>query len=280
MKTLALVWFSATVLLAAATPKRIVSLSPSTTEILYGIGVFANVVAVSQFDTYPREVSRLPRVGGWQTTDVEKIVALHPDLVVLTKAQEPFIADKLTAFSVRFVGVPSDTLADVFAAIDVVGKATGRAKEAGDLIKKTRDSLDAVRVATRNVPHRSVLLVVNRTPGTLNDVYVATSGSFLIDLIDIAGGRSVAVPAKEGYGRLSKEAMLTLNPDIIIDLVHWKNAALSERVGEAWNDLPELRAVRQKHIYPVDDEFIPHPSQFVAHTAEVFLRILHPEMKR
>lgn len=264
----------ATLFAAAAPPKRIVSLSPSTTEILYGVGAFPNVVAVSQFDTFPREVAKLPRVGGWQTTDVEKIVALHPDLVVLTEAQKPFIADKLGAFSVPSVAVPSDSLQDVFSAIDLIGKATCREAKAEELVRKTKASLEAIRESTRGAPRRSVLLVVNRTPGTLNDLYVATKGSFLIELLEVAGGYSAAAPAKEGYGRLSKEAILKLNPDVIIDLVHWKNASLSEKVGEAWNDLPELKAVKSKHVFPVDDEFVPHPSQFVVHTAELFRRTL------
>jgi iron complex transport system substrate-binding protein len=274
MKTVAFAFFAIAGLIAAPAPKRIVSLSPSTTEILYGLGAFPNVVAVSQFDKFPREVAKLPRVGGWQTTDVEKIVTLHPDLVVLTEAQRQFIADKLSAFSIPSVAVPSDTLADVFTAIGIIGKATSRETQADALIRTTRASLDAIRRSTEHAPRRSVLLVVNRTPGTLNDLYVATKGSFLIELLEIAGGRSAAAPAKEGYGKLSKEAILTLNPDVIIDLVHWRNASLSERVGEAWNDLPELKAVRTKQVFPVDDEFVPHPSQFVAHTAELFRRIL------
>ena len=90
----------------------------------------------------------------------------------------------------------------------------------------------------------------------------------------------MASPARTGYGKISKEAVLTLNPEIVIDLVHVSNSKLGEHAAEAWNDLPELRAVREKHVYAVDDLFIPHPSQFVTHTAALFERILHPEAIR
>jgi iron complex transport system substrate-binding protein len=259
-------------------PHRIVSLSPSTTEILSGVGAFAQVVAVSQYCTYPPAVSKLPRVGGWETSDAEKIVALRPDLVVLTRAQEPFIADKLRAFSLRWIAVPSDTLSDTFTAIDMIGKATGHETKAHELSAQTRASLDRTRNETKGLPPRSVLLVVSRTPGSLSDLYVATKGSYLVDLLEIAGGRSVAAPDKAGYSKLSKEALLSLNPDVIIDMVHTATSNLGERTLEVWNDLPELQAVHNKRVYSLDDQFVVHPSQFVAHTAEVFERLLHPEL--
>lgn len=263
---------------SGAPPRRIVSLSPSTTELLYGVGAFPHVVAVSQYCTYPREVAKLPRVGGWQTSSIESIVATRPDLVVLTKAQEPFIADKLTAFGIHWIGVPSESLADVFTAIYDIGAATGNREQAAILARQTRSALDAIRSATKALPRPTVLLTVSRTPGSLSDLYVATQGSYLIDLIDVAGGRTVTAPARNGYGKISKEAVLTLNPDLIIDLVHNSSSKLAEHNAAAWNDLPELKAVRDKRIYSVDDEFVPHPSQFVTHTAEVFERILHPDV--
>ncbi len=260
-------------------PQRIVSLSPNTTELLYGVGAFPRVVAVSQYCSYPPEVAKLPRVGGWQDSNIEKIVATRPDLVVLTKAQEPFIADRLQVFGIRWIAVPSESLSDVFAAINEIGEATGNQKQASELARQTRSSLDIIHAATKSLPQTTVLLVISRTPGSLTDLYAATEGSYLADLIRIAGGRSIATPAPSGYAKMSKEAVLALNPDVIIDLVHSSESRLAENRAEVWNDLPELKAVRARHIYSVDDEFVPHPSQFVVHTAEVFEHILHPEAR-
>jgi iron complex transport system substrate-binding protein len=262
---------------AADSPQRIVSLSPNTTEMLYGIGAFGRVVAVSRYCSYPPEVSKLPRVGGWQDASIESIAAQRPDLVVLTKAQEPFIADRLRTFGIRWVAVPSESLADVFTAMQQLGAATGNREQAADLERRTRSSLDAIRAATRNLPRRSVLLVVNHAPGSLSDLYAATQGSYLIGLIEIAGGRSVTTRAPTGYAKISKEAVLALNPDVILDLVHHSRSEFAEHAEVTWSDLPELKAVRTKQVYPIDDEFVVHPSQFVAHTAKLFESILHPD---
>jgi iron complex transport system substrate-binding protein len=276
-RRLLLFFVAAALLSAAAAPQRIVSLSPNTTEILDGIGAFKQVVAVSRYCTYPAQVAKLPRVGGWQDASIESIAAQRPDLVVLTKPQEPFVADRLRAFGISWTAVPSQTLADVFTAIDQLGAATGHRDSAAELARRTRSSLNAVRTATEHLPQWTVVLVVSRSPGTLSDLYVATAGSYLVDLLQIAGGRSVTSPAPSGYAKLSKEALLELNPDVILDMIHRVGSRLSEKPLDIWNDLPELKAVKTRRVYLVDDEFVPHPSQFVAHTAQLFASILHPE---
>ena len=90
-------------------PQRIVSLSPSVTEILYGIGAWPQVIAVSQFCTYPDDVKNKPRVNGWDKTNLEQVMALKPDFVIGVDAQEPFLRDKLTGLGVRslFVKEPN-----------------------------------------------------------------------------------------------------------------------------------------------------------------------------
>ncbi|MBV8068393.1 MAG: ABC transporter substrate-binding protein [Acidobacteriaceae bacterium] len=276
-KAPACVFLACAVLHASSLPNRIVSLSPNTTELLYGIGAFPRVVGVSQYCTYPNEVMKLPRIGGWEDSSIEKILALRPDLVVLTKPQEPFIGDALRNFHVRYVAVPSESLEDVYRAIQMIGGETGNEKDAAELSRHIRTSLDVIRSATRDLPKPSVLVSVGHTPGTLSDLYVATEGSYLVDLITFAGGRSVAPPDRLGYGKISKEAVMKLNPEVIIDLVPGVNAKHAEEAVADWSDLPELRAVREKRVYSITDPFAVHPSQFVTHTAELFEGILHPE---
>jgi iron complex transport system substrate-binding protein len=261
-------------------PQRIISVSPNVTEMLYGVGAFDRVVAVSDYCTYPPAVKSLPRVGGWQTSNLERIVALHPDLVILTDAQAPFLEAQLRQLGFRSLVIPSHSLNDVFVAIEKIGSATGRVQQAAALAQQTRASLDAVRNKTKNAPPRSVLFVVDRTPGALRDLYVATQGSYLDELIEIAGGKSIAALAKSGYAKISKEAVLALNPEIIIDMVHVPKGRLRENLMIVWNDLPELRAVREKHIYPVSEEFIPHASQFVADAAKLLAGLIHSDLYR
>ena len=258
-------------------PQRIVSLSPSVTEILYGVGAWPQVIAVSQFCSYPEDVKNKPRVSGWDKTNLEQVMALKPDFVIGVDAQEPFLKDKLNGLGVRSLFLKSQTLADIFASIEEIGRATGHEQEATDLSAKTQREIDAVRKAVADRPHPRVLCVVDRVPGTIRDLYTATRGSYLDELITIAGGESIAPVVEHGYGKINKEAVLTLNPEVIIDMVQSSKGNFGEDPVAVWNELGEVRAVRDKRIYSMTEPSVIHPSQFIGNTAQVFARAFHPE---
>lgn len=258
-------------------PQRIVSLSPSVTEILYGVGAWPQVIAVSQFCSYPDDVKNKPRVNGWDKTNLEQVMALKPDFVIGVDAQEPFLRDKLTGLGVQSLFVKSQTLADIMASMREIGRGTDHEQEAADLSAKTQAEIDTVRKTVGDRPHPRVLCVVDRVPGTIRDLYTATKGSYLDELIIIAGGESIAPVAENGYGKINKEAVLTLNPEVIIDMVQSSKGNFGEDPIAVWNELREVRAVRDKRIYPMTDPSVIHPSQFVGHTAQVFAKALHPE---
>ncbi|MDT7688544.1 MAG: cobalamin transport system substrate-binding protein [Acidobacteriota bacterium] len=262
----------------AVKPARIISLTPSTTEILYGVGAFDRVVAVSDYCTYPPEANRLPRVGGWNNPNMEQIASLRPDLVVFSDAQAQFVKDKLEAAGIRTLSVPSQTLEDAYASIELVGRATGDEEAATKLLKQTRDSVETVRLAAERLPRRRVLCVVDRVPGTLRDLYTAGEGSFIAQLIRIAGGDPVTPPGAERWGKIQKEAVVALDPDVVLDLMMHKEAgSYDEDTLAVWRELPTLRAVREARIYPVRDETVLHPSQLVADSAHKFAELIHPE---
>ena len=252
---------------AATTPQRIISLSPSTTEVLYGVGAFERVVAVSSYDKFPPEVSQLPKVGGWSNTNLEQVATLKPDLIVMTSSQAPLIKDKLDALGARTLVVPSYTVADALLGIEQIGAATGRDEAARTLIAETRAKLGDVRARTRDLPRLRVLCIVDRVPGTLRGLYAATHGSFFVELIEIAGGESIAPPASNGFGQISKEAVVSLNPDIIFDMLQTGDGKLAENTQDVWKELANVRAVRAGRVYRLRDESMLHPSQFVGDTA-------------
>jgi iron complex transport system substrate-binding protein len=258
---------------------RIISLSPSTTEMLYGLGLFPRVVAVSDYDDFPPEVKQLPRIGGWSNTNLEQVATLHPDLIVMTESQAPLIKDKLDALGVKTLAVPSYTVADALTGIEQIGRVTGHDAEAQRLVADVRAKLDDVRARTKDAPRVRVLCIVDRVPGTLRGLYAASSGSFFAELIDIAGGQSIAPDAPHGFGQISKEAIVALDPEIIIDLTQGQQAGqLAEDTQAVWRELPQVKAVRAGRVYAVRDTSILHPSQFVGDSARKFAALLHPEI--
>ncbi len=163
----------------AGTPQRIISASPSVTEILYGVGAFDKVVAVSDYCTYPPAVKSLPRIGGWSTPSLERVAGLRPDLVVLTDSQAPLVQDHLRDLGLKTLVTPSRTIQDVFTAMELIGRGTGHEREAGALMATTRAALERVRTRASTLSRPTVLSIVDRTPGTLRDLYAAAPGSYM-----------------------------------------------------------------------------------------------------
>jgi iron complex transport system substrate-binding protein len=262
---------------AVPIPQRIVSISPNVTEILFGVGAWPQVAAVSQYCIYPDDVKSKPRVNGWGTTNLEQITALKPDLVIGVDAQTPFLQDKLNGLGIRSLFVKTESLSDVYAAIEEIGKVSGHEQQATELLAKTQGEIEAVRKVTADRQHLKVLCVVDRLPGTIRELYTSTHGSYLDELITIAGGESIAPPGQLGWGKITKEAVVSLNPEVIIDMVQDTKGHFDEDPIAVWSELSEVRAVQNKRIYPIKDPFVIHPSQFVGHTAQVFARAIHPE---
>lgn len=270
---------SAVIAGAADVPHRIVSVSPNVTEMLYGIGAFGQVAGISDYCTYPPEVKNLPSIGGWHNPSLEKLAALKPDLVISDDGQAPFIEKNVEALGLRFLVVPNHTIRDLYSGIADLGRVTGHEEQAAKLIAQTREGLQRVSQKTAGRPAPGVILIVNRTPGTLRDLYTATEGGFLAELVAIAGGRIAAPKAPNGYGKLSKEDLLAINPDIILDFIHGSQSRFAGDPIEAWKEMPELKAVHTGQIHGVNEDYVPHASQRVVQTAELFARLIHPELK-
>jgi iron complex transport system substrate-binding protein len=256
-----------------------VSLSPNLTEIIYGVGAFDQLVGVSQYNSYPPAVSKLPVVGGWQNPDYEKLVALRPDLVMADAGQAPFLQDKCKQLGLRVMVVADAKVADIYTAITAIGQATGHEADAAKLLQTTRDGLLRVSQKAASLPKLKVVLIVDRTPGTLRDLYTGTAGSYLAELVDLAGGRIAIPPDKTGYAKLSKEDLLAADPDVILDFTHGAVGRFSGDPLEAWKEMPELKAVRTHRVCEVNEDYVPHASQRMVLTAELFARLLHPESK-
>lgn len=268
-----------------AVAQRIISLSPSVTEILHGIDAFDHVVAVSSYCEFPPEVEGLPRVGGWTDTNLEQVVALRPDLVIMTgvDAQAPLMEPKLRALGIETLAVGSQSLADIYEAIETIGEAVGKQDEARALVREMRGELADIRARTRGRPRPSVLVVVDRLPGLLRDIYIATGGSYLTELIEIAGGTPITPPAPHNYTQIGAEALMAFDPEVIFDMVQALTTPtvigggeMSEDPNAVWSAI-DVRAVESGRIYSLTNKLLVHPSQFAVEAAREFAERLHPE---
>jgi iron complex transport system substrate-binding protein len=263
----------------AAEPRRIVSLVPALTEMLFALGAGPRVVAVSSYDEFPPEVKSLPRVGALLDPDMERILALRPDLVVIygsqTDLQSQFARAGIRVFNYRHAG-----LSGVFNTLKELGAAVGRSGDADRLAREIRERLDAIQARVRGRPRPRTLLVFERDPASLRGVYVSGGVGFLHDMLEIAGGVNVFADMARESVQPSVETMLARAPDVILE-VRVKGLLAPADVAEAkrvWGALASVPAVQHGRIQILHGDHLVVPGPRVVQGTEAFARALHPDV--
>jgi iron complex transport system substrate-binding protein len=263
----------------AANPTRIVSTSPSITEILFALGLGDRVVGVSSFCRYPAAAARLPKVGSFLRPETERIARLRPDLVIVHAGPHD-VPRQLSALGIASITVDRGTLAGVYSSIRAIGAAAGVRDRASRLIDDLDARLAAVRAEAAKRPSRRVLVLVGRQPGTLSDLVGVGRGSYLNDLVSIAGGVNVLDdPRLPEYPRISMESVIRLEPDLIVDAGdigeteedHRQRQPLTERL---WRQQTQVKAGRANGVHAVTSDAFVVPGPRVVEVAETLARWL------
>ena len=268
------------VTLHAAEPARIVSTSPSITETLFAIGLGDRVVGVSTFCRYPEIVKTLPRVGTFLHLETEVIARLRPDLVIVDAGPHDVVR-QLTALGIHSVTVERGTLPGVYSSIRVIGSAAGAADRAERLVSELQRRLDRVRAAVSGRSRKKVLIVVGRRAGTLTDLVGVGSGSYLSDLVDIAGGINVlGAPGLPEYPRISMETVIRLAPDVVVDAGDMGDTPEDRLRRQAatlqlWNRQTMVAAARGHAIHAVMSDAFVVPGPRVVDVADTLAAWLH-----
>lgn len=235
---------------AALPALRIVSLAPAVTEDLFAIGAGPQVVGVDAYSRQPPAARHLPRVGTLQTANVERILALHPDLVVGI----PYEAAQLRQLSragLRVESLRVDSLADDLHGILTLGRLTGRLAPAQALVRRLRQELTAWAARAARKPTLRAFVVISTSP-----IYTAGHGSYINDLLRLANVRNVAEDLRAAWPSYSAERLLVDQPDVLV-----LPAAMPIPQTPPW---AQLDAVKQGRIVRLDDEEFLHPGPHVA----------------
>ena len=264
-----------------ARPQRIVSLIPAVTEMIYAMGDGSRVAAVSNFDHFPADVDRLPRVGGLLDPSVERILAIKPDLVIVYATQKELI-ERLDRAGIPYFSYQHRALADIMTTIRAVGARIGSAARGEAVAAEMDRTLAGIRAKTANLPHPATLLVFERDPGSLRNVYASGGYGFLHDMLEIAGGRNVFAGMKQQAVQASTEMLLTSKPDVIVELRYGdslKNADIAREL-RAWDALASIPAVRTHRVSVLTgDEFVVPGPRVVEATLKL-ARVIHPDVVR
>lgn len=256
--------------------QRIISLVPSSTEILFALGVRDRIVGASEYCNHPEEALAIPRVGDFATPSIELIVSLEPDLVFAASLHKGTV-EALEKLGIPVLALDPQNIDEICGNIELMAKAVGEKKAGEDLVKDMRQRLARVaeKVATLGEADRPVVFFEGWYPG----ISTAGAGTFIDEVITLAGGKNLAQSITR-WDNIQEEEVLARNPDFIIHgyveailndpdtITHFANR-------EGWG---AVTAVAEKNIYFIDPDIINRTSQRIVIALEDIARLLHPEL--
>jgi len=254
-------------------PKRVISLAPSITEIIFGIEQSHRLKGVTTYSDFPPDAEKLPKVGSYVHLDLEKIVALKPDLCIAIKDGNPrVIAQRLEALKIPVYAVDPNNLDTVMKTVLEIGGLLDAKEQANRLVKSMQ---------LRVQKGKSLVATTTQRPRVFFQIGVSPivsvgTGTFIHELIVIAGGINLAA-GPVPYPRFSREQVLALSPEIII-ITSMTRGAIFEEVKAEWEKWPNMPAVRNQRIFIEDSNFFDRPTPRLVDGLELLIRLIHPEL--
>jgi len=252
-------------------PKRIVSLAPNITEILFGLGLDEEVVGVSIHCNYPEKAKSKVRVGSYISIDFERVISLKPDLIIATGAgNTKEMVERLERLGFRTFVIFPKRFDDVLRSIDHLGQVVAREKEASLIIQSMKERKERVLERTKGQVCPKVFLQIGESP-----IITVGKGSFGDDLIRLAGGENIAGNDREMYPRLGMEEILKRSPEVI--LVSSMNPKGDyERILREWGRWKMIPAVKNGRVHLIDSDLIDRPAPRIISGLEEMARWIHP----
>ncbi|MEO7218758.1 MAG: helical backbone metal receptor [Gemmatimonadaceae bacterium] len=247
-------------------PHRVISLNPTTTETIFAIGAGSKLIGRSHWDEWPDAAKAVPDMGNGIGINVEQLIAAHPDLVILYASEDNrSAADRLNDAGITTLSLKIDRIADFDRAIMLLGRILGDSTAAARVADTVSATLARVDSATAPLPHPTVVWpLVDASP------MVVGGGSFMNELIDIAGGKNIYADLKQPSPVVAMEDVVQKNPEFVI---RGGEGGSTAALGGVWGAVP---AVAEGHVIIVPPTFVLRPSVQMGAAAAILARALHP----
>ena len=261
-----------------AAPGRIISLAPNITEIVFALDAGDRMVARTRYCQYPPAAQKLPQIGGITDPSPEAILALRPDLVIISKLTPLTTYQQLQRLKLPLLAIEETGLDGIYQNIEKISEAIGSPGKGKQLTKTMRESMDHLqkRAGTIAYEDRPKVLLLCGT----SSHFCAGPTSFTGEMLERIGARNIAPTITQPWPQLSVERILSQNPQvIIISLAHEKNETrLAREQLETWRKDPlwkQLDAVRQNRVHFIGENKLTIPGPRIAEAASILAKYIH-----
>ena len=255
------------------TPNRIVALAPSITEIIFALGQEDRLKGVTVYSNYPPAAAVLPKVGTYIRLDLERIVALDPDLCIAIKDGNPkAAADRLAELNIPVYAVNPRDIETVAQTVIEIGGLLNVEEKARRLSEEMHARVRQVTAQVARTTHRpGVFFQIGVSP-----IVSIGTDTFINELIVLAGGQNLAA-GSTAYPRFNREQVLALAPEVII-ITSMTRGASFDQIKAEWQHWPDIPAVRDRRIEIVDSDLFDRPSPRLVDALEMLVKLIHPEI--
>ncbi len=251
-------------------PKRIISLAPNITEILFALGMDEAIVGVTLNCNYPEKAKEKVPVGSYIRVDFERILSLKPDLVIATGAGNTReMVNRLEGLGIPTYVIFPKKFDDVLQSILHLGQVVHREERASSIIQEMKERKQKVIEKTKSLPRPRVFLQIGESP-----MVTVGKGSFADDLIRLAGGENIAGEERQMYPRFGREEVLRRSPEVIIISTMNPKGDYDRMISE-WNRWKTIPAVKQGRIHLIHSDLIDRPSPRMIEGLEEMARLIH-----
>lgn len=259
--------------------RRIITIAPDAAEIICALGACERIIGVSKYCLFPPELGDRMRVGGLMDPDLERLILLHPDLIVLRGRNEA-VERLCRERGIKLYYDETDTLEGIAANVRMLGGLLGREEQAERLIGAFQERVEAVKKRLTGRARPRVLLTAMRSPDRLANVLTPGRGTFLSNMIELAGGTNVFGHLDMRYPQVSMESILAARPEVIIELMPEVDLTPERKASlrRQWQPMGSIPAVAADRIYFVGDAHAMIPSLRYVDIIEKISRLLHPEV--
>lgn len=254
-------------------PTRIVSLAPSITEMLFAVGAGHQLVGVTDFCNFPVEALTKPKVG-YSNPNMESLVALKPDLIIAPgDFLKPDVMMRLEQLKIPVFLLLDKRVEDIFAHIQTLGRIVGGSSRADSVAMDLRNQIASVKQRVQTKRPVRVLYVLNSQP-----LITVGPGSFIDQLIELAGGRNIASGSRTPYPRLSMETVLQEDPEVLVFPVG-TSEGISQAEQDVWRQWTSMTAVKYGQLHQISSDWLNRPGPRIGKGLEALAGILHPDLE-
>lgn len=255
-------------------PMKIVSLAPNNTEVLFALGLGDRVVGVTSYCDYPEEAKAKEIVGDFEGNNLEKIVELNPDLVLVYGAGNEEDNKVLKDAGIKVLGFMPETIDAVIKDIETVGKATGKNKEAAELVEAMNNKKNEILEKVKGQEEVKVFYEIWHDP-----LMAAGKGSFMDELITLAGGKNIAEDAEGAYPQYDLEQLVERDPEVYLTAQDMPDKTVeSIKVRPGYEDISAIKNDRVYVFEGNEANVVSRPGPRIIEALEVVAKAIHPEL--